>query len=187
MIDEMFTLMETEQKKQELAKVLECNRYTERFGLALTEEQARELMVQRKDTLKETRRVEFAEGILPEIIRSFCDSQYIDNRTYAETLGRLQEIFYHYKNESMDELTDRELLEFMRQQYDEICFGDLDYLESTCLERFTRMIRTEHADTFYQGLRDEYRLHVTENEYQKLSEETRWESELYRASLEDLE
>lgn len=166
---------------------MECNRHSERFGLALTEEQAQELMVHRKDTLKENRRVEFGEGILPQIIENFCDSQYIDSSTYVETLGRLQEIFYHYKNESMDELTDQELLEFMRQQFEEVCFGDLEYLESTCLERYARKIRETHADTFYKGLRDEYRLHVTDNEYQNLSEESRWDYELYRASLEDME
>lgn len=186
-MDEMFALMEEEQKKQELVRVLECNRHSERFGLALTEEQAQELMTCRKDTLKENRRVEFGEGILPQIIENFCDSQYIDSSTYVETLGRLQEIFYHYKNESMDELTDQELLEFMRQQFEEVCFGDLEYLESTCLERYARKIRETHADTFYKGLRDEYRLHVTDNEYQKLSEESRWDDELYRTTLEDIE
>ena len=186
-MDEMFARMEEEQRKQELARVMECNRHSEQFGLALTEEQAQELMVHRKDTLKENRRVEFGEGILPQIIENFCDSQYIDSSTYVETLGRLQEIFYHYKNESMDELTDQELLEFMRQQFEEVCFGDLEYLESTCLERYARKIRETHADTFYKGLRDEYRLHVTDNEYQNLSEESRWDYELYRASLEDME
>ena len=30
---------------------------------------------------------------------------------YADTLMRLQDIFYLYKNESLDELTDDELLE----------------------------------------------------------------------------
>ena len=45
---------------------------------------------------------------------------------YADTLMRLQDIFYLYKNESLDELTDDELLEYMKEKFDGICAGDLD-------------------------------------------------------------
>ena len=53
---------------------------------------------------------------------------------YADTLMRLQDIFYLYKNESLDELTDDELLEYMKEKFDGICAGDLDYLEGTVRE-----------------------------------------------------
>ena len=171
----------------QLESLRKTNQYTEQFGLTLSAADAQLLVQEKINSLKEQQRVEFGEGIMPKIIYEFCDSGYIHQDNYTDTLIRLQNIFYLYKNETQDEMTDDELLHFMKEQYETVCFGDLDYLESTCLERFTRMIRTEHADSFYQGLRDEYRLHVTENEYQKLSEETRWESELYRTSLEDLE
>ncbi len=51
---------------------------------------------------------------------------------------RLQDIFYLYKNESLDELTDDELLEYMKEKFDGICAGDLDYLEGTELDTFAR-------------------------------------------------
>ena len=51
---------------------------------------------------------------------------------YVETLVRLQEIFYLYKNEVQDNLTDDELLHLMKEQFEFLCFGDLDYLEGTC-------------------------------------------------------
>ena len=41
----------------------------------------------------------------------------------------------------MDELTDDELIEYMRKSFDETCQGSLDYLEETCLEEFARNIR----------------------------------------------
>ena len=53
---------------------------------------------------------------------------------YADTLMRLQDIFYLYKNESLDELTDDELLEYMKEKFDGICAGDLD--------TFAREVRT---------------------------------------------
>ena len=61
---------------------------------------------------------------------------------YADTLMRLQDIFYLYKNESLDELTDDELLEYMEEKFDGICAGDLDYLEGTVLDTFAREVRT---------------------------------------------
>lgn len=42
----------------------------------------------------------------------------------------------------MDELADDELIEYMREAFDEACQGSLDYLEETCLEKFSRNIRS---------------------------------------------
>ena len=68
-------------QKQELQKVLSCNEKSSKFGLTLTEQEAGMLMQSRKDALKEQRRVEFGEGILPELIETFCDSQFIDRKS----------------------------------------------------------------------------------------------------------
>ena len=104
-----------------------------------------------------------------------------------DTLARLQEIFYLYKNESMDELTDGELLEIMKENFEQICYGDLEYLETTCLERFAAAVRAGYETEFQKKERDEYTLKKSGNEYEKFSEETRWEFELYRIKLEELE
>ncbi|MGN0400123.1 MAG: DUF6323 family protein [Blautia sp.] len=42
-------------------------------------------------------------------------------------------VVHAYKNEMEDEITDEELLNFMREQFDEICRGDLEYLEVSML------------------------------------------------------
>lgn len=60
-----------------------------------------------------------------------------------ETITRLQEIFYLYKNESMDELTDDELLDYMKEAFEGECEGSLEFLEETVLEGFARNIRRE--------------------------------------------
>lgn len=186
-MEEWFELMTLEAGRQELKRVLECNQETSKYGLSLTEEEARELMACRKETLRESRRVEFAAGILPELIKEFCDSQFIQSGEYVDTLARLQEIFYLYKNESMDELTDGELLEIMKENFEQICYGDLEYLETTCLERFAAAVRAGYETEFQKKERDEYTLKKSGNEYEKFSEETRWEFELYRIKLEESE
>jgi hypothetical protein len=185
-MDPIFDLMIVQQQKQELERVLECNKKTERYGLILSQEEANSLLLSRKGSLTDNQRVEFGGGVLPKIIDRFCDSQYINQDNYAETLEELQEIFYLYKNESQDELTDDELLGFMKKQYEEVCFGDLEYLRNTCLERYARAVRSGYHSKMQSRLRDEYSLRDTENEYNKLSEETRWDYEVYKTKLEDM-
>lgn len=134
------------QSQNQLAKVIETNQYTERFGLALSQQDAQLILDNRKTALREQNRVEFGEGIVPKIIFEFCDSDFIDQSNYVDTIIRLQEIFYLYKNEMNDEITDDELLHLMKEQYEMQCHGDLDYLESTCLSDFARVIRAGYGD-----------------------------------------
>ena len=134
------------QTQTQLQKVMETNQYTQQYGLSLSREDAQLLVAERTNTLREQRRVEFGNSILPAIIYEFCDSAFIDAKNYVATLTRLQEIFFLYKNEMMDEITDDELLHFMKEQFETVCFGDLDYLEGTCLDIFAKAIRAG-----YQG------------------------------------
>lgn len=134
------------QSQNQLARVIETNQYTERFGLTLSQQDAQLILDNRKTALHEQRRVEFGEGIVPKIIFEFCDSDFIDQSNYVDTIIRLQEIFYLYKNEMNDEITDDELLHLMKEQYEMQCHGDLDYLESTCLSDFARVIRAGYGD-----------------------------------------
>ena len=121
--------------------------------------------------------MEFGQGILPKIIDTFCDSAYITQDSYCDTLIRLQEIFFLYKNEMLDEITDDELLEFMREQFDGVCCGDLDYLEGTCLDLFAQAIRAGYSGYEATGGR---------GEFEKFDLVKRWDKELYLAALMDL-
>lgn len=169
--------MELMQLNPQCQAVAKCNEYTKEYGLVLSDEEARELVESKNETLKMEHRVEFGETILPQLIVTFCDSGFIDQEHYKETLVRLQDIFYEFKNEMMDETTDEEVLNFMRQQYDEVCFGDLDYLEGTCMDLFAQAIRAG-----YRGY------HVTDgkDEFSKVDLVTRWDRELYMEALEHL-
>ncbi|MCI8418804.1 MAG: hypothetical protein HFI33_15135 [Lachnospiraceae bacterium] len=164
-------------QQNQLAKVLDTNRRTRQFGLTLTEQDAGLLLKERTKALREQRRVEFGEGIIPKIIDEFCDSSFIDQENYVETLIRLQEIFYLYKNEMQDEISDEELLHFMGEQFEDTCFGDLDYLEGTCLNIFSQAIRAG-----YRG----YKASRGCGEYGNFDEVNRWDYELYLEALKNL-
>ena len=142
---EDYLLALSQYRKQE---VLRSNEYTCQFGLSLSEQDIEELMIVRRECLQEHQRVEFGKGVLEKLIYAFCDSSYIYQENYVDTLSRLQDIFYLYKNESMDELTDDELLDFMKNAFDGECEGSLEYLEETVLEEFARKIRRDGNSFF---------------------------------------
>lgn len=169
--------LELMSKQTQVKEVLARNRDTEKFGLALSEKEAQLLVAERGEVLRKERRVEFVQGILPKIIDTFCDSAYITQDSYCDTLIRLQEIFFLYKNEMLDEITDDELLEFMREQFDGVCCGDLDYLEGTCLDLFAQAIRAGYSGYEATGGR---------GEFEKFDLVKRWDKELYLAALMDL-
>ena len=73
------------------------NQKTQHFGLVLTEEEAKLIVEKKKESLKEQQRVEFGETILSKLIDTFCDSPYIMQSNYEETLEELQDIFYFFK------------------------------------------------------------------------------------------
>ena len=169
--------LELMSKQTQVKEVLARNRDTEKFGLALSEKEAQLLVAERGEVLRKERRVEFGQGILPKIIDTFCDSAYITQDSYCDTLIRLQEIFFLYKNEMLDEITDDELLEFMREQFDGVCCGDLDYLEGTCLDLFAQAIRAGYSGYEATGGR---------GDFEKFDLVKRWDKELYLAALMDL-
>lgn len=165
------------QQQNQLAKVIETNQASAQYGLVLTEQDARLILEERKHTLQEQKRVEFGESIVPKIICEFCDSDYIDQSHYVDTIIRLQEIFFLYKNEMLDEITDEELLHLMKEQYEQICFGDLDYLESTCLANFAQAVRAGYGG---------YKETQGYGEASRFDEVKRWDYDLYLEALKEL-
>ena len=149
--NQLVMLME----KYQVENILRVNEHTEKFGLTLSMEDARVLAKSKNETLKEEQRVELGESILPKIILCFCDSNYIDQNNFVETIIRLQEIFFMYKNESMDELSDDELLDFMEKKFNGECEGSLEYLEITVLDEFARNIRRNTRRYFGSYRNDE--------------------------------
>jgi hypothetical protein len=126
-------------------ELIACNNFTVRFGLYLSEEQAQSLMGKRMEALRDTGRVEFGEGILKKLIFEFCDSPYIMQDNYVDTLLALQDAFYYFKNESLEQLSDDELIAFMKRHFDGDCEGSLEYLSSSSLEDLCRGVRYGQA------------------------------------------
>lgn len=120
-----------------------CNRLSQDYGLTLTESDITELVELRGQALRSTGRVEFGGGILPKLIRAFCQSPYIDAYSYASTLGELQDAFYYFKNESEDRFSDDELIEFMENVFNGQAHGSPEVLTTISLEELCRWARND--------------------------------------------
>ena len=80
-------------------------------------------------------------GLLPMLILAFCDSPYIRQDNYEDTVVALLDVFYTVKNESMDLLSDDELIDFMKAQFDGECQGSMESLCDATLEGLCRRER----------------------------------------------
>lgn len=131
-------------KKQALEELKDCNSLTLKYGLSLSEQQMEELVEKRFEALRANGRIEFGQGILKKLIYEFCDSPYLMQENYQDTLMELQDIFYFYKNEAMDLISDDELLDIMKQHFDGECQGSIEYLSNTTLPDLCRNTRYEN-------------------------------------------
>ena len=141
-MSENFALTIQNMKKKQLAmEIKKCNEITMKYGVTLSDTQIENLINKRFESLKNTGRIEFGDGILKELIEAFCDSPYIIQENYEETLEELQDIFYFFKGEAMDQIADDELIEFMKEYFNGECQGSIEYFSGTNLEELCRNTR----------------------------------------------
>jgi hypothetical protein len=111
------------------------------YGLALSDGEIRELAARHADALRETGRVEFGGGILPKLLAAFASSPYLRHDNCGETAAELQELFYAFKNECGERLSDDELLAAMRTAFDGPAGGAAEYLAGVSLAELCRAAR----------------------------------------------
>lgn len=129
-----------------VAQLAALNTLSEKYHLVLSKEGLQRLMKRRFQALKDTGRVEFGQGVLKQLVFAFCDSPYLMQDAYEETLSELQDIFYYFKNESMERLSDDELIETMAFVYNGTARGSLAYLAGTSLVNLCRKMRGAEHD-----------------------------------------
>jgi len=138
----------------ELKELSACNEFSVKYGLVLSEKQMQNLVQKRFEALKDTGRIEFGEGILKKLVYAFCDSPYIHNLNYEETILELQDAFYYFKNESDDKISDDELIEFMKDTFDGKAQGSIEYLTGTSLEELCQNAKHGFIDYADDGNED---------------------------------
>ena len=130
----------------EIDNIRKCNEKISKYGLHLTEVDINNIIRSRNEALDSTHRLELGSGIVDKMIMEFCDSQYIDETDFADVISELIEIFYFYKNETKDMVTDDELIYFMRQSFENECGGSIEFLKGTSLAKFTAEVLRGNVD-----------------------------------------
>lgn len=142
------------QMLMETQELRDSNEFSIKYGLMLSENQIQNLIERRFETLRDTGRIEFGEGVLKKLIYAFCDSPYIHQLNYEETLLELQDAFYYFKNETDDRLSDDELIEYMKETFEGKAQGSIEYLTGTSLEELRRNARHGFIDDVDDGRND---------------------------------
>ena len=138
-------------QKQAVNEIVECNDITRQFGLELTAEQALELVETRLFALNSNGRIAFGGGAVNKIIMEFCDSPYISMYNYNQTLHDLVEIFYYYKNHTMDLISDDDLIKFMKKSFDGVWQGSLELLSGRELYLLAQNLRYGRPDDYSEN------------------------------------
>lgn len=118
-----------------------CNTRIERYGLSLSARDIQALVVGRVEALQETGRVEFGGGATKELVLAFAGSPHVSQAWFAALILDLQDLFYEFKNESLEQVPDDELVATMRSLFDDVAKGDLAYLAEALFDGLGRHIR----------------------------------------------
>ncbi len=111
--------MLTDAHNQYIAKeLLALNKHTELSGIVLSQKDCKEIAECRSELLAENERIEVGAGAVTRIIERFCDSGYVDQRTFKDTVQGLLECFYAIKSETNDLANDDEVLDFLSYAFE---------------------------------------------------------------------
>ena len=134
--------------EQTIKEIQQLNEQTLEYGLTLCPKDIKTIVNKRTEALKSNGRVEFGGGIISQIISSFCKSPYISQYNYVETISDIIETFYYYKNETMEEISDDDLIDFMKNCFDNKCQGDMDLLRGKYLDKVAHNVKYGVSDFF---------------------------------------
>ena len=109
--------------------------------LRLTSAQALSLARAHVQALQKTGRVEFGPSAAAALLDGFSDSPWLAGEDAEATLHGLIRLFYECRNETMELLSDQELIERMRRAFDGPCRGSLELMEDEFLLRLPRSLR----------------------------------------------
>lgn len=135
-------------------RILSCNEKTGEYGLRLTQNQALALAKTRTLALKESKRIEFGSGIVDKLIMAICDSPYISQEQYEDTIHEMISLFYELKNNTWDKVSDNDLIDFMKASYNGCCHGSMELVTEKSLQLIEHIHLGRKIDSFWNGMEE---------------------------------
>lgn len=112
--------------KNELLKI---NDESSAYGLILTPQDVEEIIKSRGYSLKNYGRIDLNMDVTKKLINKIYTSQYTDKDDYVEIINDLQDIFYYLKNETLDEISDNEIIDIIVGFYEKTS-GRIDNIQN---------------------------------------------------------
>lgn len=112
--------------KNELLKI---NDESSAYGLILTPQDVEEIIKSRGYSLKNYGRIDLNMDVTKKLINKIYTSQYTDKDDYVEIINDLQDIFYYLKNETLDEISDNEIIDIIVEFYEKTS-GRIDNIQN---------------------------------------------------------
>lgn len=138
--------------EQQMNDIIKLNEETITYGLSLSKREVMQIIEVRNDLLRGYGRIELGTEVVNKLIKSFYNSSYIQQDMYMSTLMELQEIFYYMKNETEDNLSDDEIIEILREFFEDYCKGSIELLQGREIETFARNQRIKYQQSdFLKG------------------------------------
>ena len=135
-------------EKQTVDQILACNEQTQQHGLILNEQQALALAQARTEALKENRRIEFGGGMLDKLMMAVCDSPYVTQENYVDTLHEWIALFYELKNQTWDTISDDDLLDFLKKALNGCCHGSMELVADRAMRLAEHIHCGKKLDSF---------------------------------------
>ena len=120
-------------------EILDLNEKSQIYGLTLNKEDVKEIINSRDNTLKNYGRIELDIGITKMIIENLYKSQHTDKDDYVYAINDLHEVFYYLKNETLDQISDIEIIDIIDEVYNNYS-GRIDIVQEKC-EEFAKSYR----------------------------------------------
>jgi hypothetical protein len=137
------------QQQRTINEIVKYNELSVNHGLTLTSAEALDLFETRSEALKDTERIELGSGVIGKLIEEFCDSPYISKTEYANTLNSLIEIFYYYKSDVENLISDDNLISHMKSAFNGICEGSIELLAEKEMMSFTKNLRYSYDEDMW--------------------------------------
>lgn len=134
-----------------IREIVSTNTVSRQFGLTLNEADAEQILAARHLYLKNLGRVEIGSGVIGQLILVFCRSPFLSQENYTAALIDLLEAFYYIKNETRDEIGDMELIELMKERFDNQCAGCIELL----IKELDDVIQAVRQGNYYGTLSSE--------------------------------
>ena len=117
-------------------EILNLNERSQEYGLILTKDDVENIVKSRNHTLNSYGRIDLNMDVTKEIMEILYKSQFTDKDDYVEMINDLVEIFYFLKNETLDEISDKEIIEIIGEFYEETR-GRIDNIQDKA-EKFSK-------------------------------------------------